>query len=433
MPLFAQSWSISWPMILIMIFMFFISLTDVFIAGRISKDVQASVGLVSQVYFIFVVVATSSNVGTVSVISRLYSSDNRSTYRNAVYSILLTIFIAGIVLSALGVLLSPLIIRVLNVPASIKEISVTLTQIYAAGVVFQYVLLCTNGILRASKMVKRSLFTMSVVCITNILLNFLFVFHTPVYYNGIALSTAVSLFIGAIINFIFVKRIIKGSLSYTFYYVKKIFNIGWPSALLQIGWQLGTTALFLIIAKLPEKSVEVMAALTNGMRIESAIFLPAFAFNMANAVIVGNLLGEGKKQEAFRNGVVTAFMGVIAITVMTVIVVVFAKDVSQILSKDSVVINESVLYIYISMISEPFMAFSVILGGGLNGAGDTRSVMIRIVAGMWVVRIPLAYIMGISLGFGAPGIWWSMNASIITQMVLIARRYFKKEWLSYEV
>jgi len=92
-----------------------------------------------------------------------------------------------------------------------------------------------------------------------------------------------------------------------------------------------------------------------------------------------------------------------------------------------------VLYIYISMISEPFMAFSVVLGGGLNGAGDTRSVMIRIVAGMWIVRIPLAYIMGITLGFGAPGIWWSMNASIITQMILIARRYFKKEWLDYAV
>ncbi|HCW92455.1 MAG TPA: MATE family efflux transporter, partial [Flexistipes sinusarabici] len=41
LPLFSQSWSISWPMILIMVFMFFISLTDVFIAGRISKDVQA--------------------------------------------------------------------------------------------------------------------------------------------------------------------------------------------------------------------------------------------------------------------------------------------------------------------------------------------------------------------------------------------------------
>ncbi|WP_148255773.1 MATE family efflux transporter [Flexistipes sinusarabici] len=420
-------------MILIMVFMFFISLTDVFIAGRISKDVQASVGLVSQVYFIFVVVATSSNVGTVSVISRLYSSDDRETYKNAVYSILLTIFIAGIVLSVLGVLLSPFIIKLLNVPESIKKISIPLTQIYAAGVAFQYVLLCTNGILRASKMVKRSLLTMSVVCVINIFLNFYFVFYTPIYYNGIALSTAVSLFIGAVINFFFVKKILKGALSYTFYYVKRIFNIGWPSALLQLGWQLGTTTLFLIIAKLPEKSVEVMAALTNGMRIESAIFLPAFAFNMANAVIVGNLLGEGKKHEAFKNGIVTAVMGVIAITLMTLIVVIFAKDVSQILSKNSLVIDESVLYIYISMISEPFMAFSVILGGGLNGAGDTRSVMVRIVAGMWLVRIPLAYIMGISLGFGAPGIWWSMNASIITQMILITRRYFKKEWLDYAV
>ncbi len=36
------------------------------------------------------------------------------------------------------------------------------------------------------------------------------------------------------------------------------------------------------------------------------------------------------------------------------------------------VIEESITYIYISMISEPFMAWGMILSGGLNGAGDTR-------------------------------------------------------------
>jgi len=40
--------------------------------------------------------------------------------------------------------------------------------------------------------------------------------------------------------------------------------------------------------------VEILAAFTAGLRIESAIFLPAFAFNMANAVIVGNLLGSAR-------------------------------------------------------------------------------------------------------------------------------------------
>lgn len=431
--LLIQSWTISWPMILIMVFQFFISLTDVFIAGRIGPDVQASVGLVSQVYFIFVVIATASNVGTVSLISRLYGSEDKENYRNAVYSILLTIFISGIFLTVLGVSLSPFIIDILNVPYSIKTISIPLTQIYASAVVFQYILLSTNAILRASRMVKHTMFTMFVVCVSNILLNFYFVFYTPLHYNGIAASTAVSIFIGAAINFAFVRSIIRGGVKYVFYYVKRILNIGWPSALVQVGWQLGSTVLFVIIGSLPERNVEVMAALTNGMRIESAIFLPAFAFNMANAVIVGNLLGEGNREKAFKSGLVTAFMGVVCITVMTILVVIFARDVSQILSKDITVINESVLYIYISMISEPFMAFSVILSGGLNGAGDTRSVMVRVIMGMWLVRLPLAYLLGIALGFGAAGIWWSMNASIIFQMILIARRYFKKEWLNYDV
>ena len=59
-----------------------------------------------------------------------------------------------------------------------------------------------------------------------------------------------------------------------------------------------------------ENRVEILAALTAGLRIESAVYLPAFAFNMANAVIVGNLLGEKKRKKPTASGLVTALIGV---------------------------------------------------------------------------------------------------------------------------
>ncbi len=42
----SRSWQVSWPMTLIMFFEFLISLTDVYFAGRISKEVQAADGFV---------------------------------------------------------------------------------------------------------------------------------------------------------------------------------------------------------------------------------------------------------------------------------------------------------------------------------------------------------------------------------------------------
>jgi MATE family multidrug resistance protein len=210
--------------------------------------------------------------------------------------------------------------------------------------------------------------------------------------------------------------------------VKKMMGIGWPIGLLQVLWQFASMVLFLILSALPEHKVEILAALTTGLRIESMIYLPAFAFNMANAVIVGNLLGEKKPEEAYRSGMVTATIGVGIVTMMVITVILNAQWIVSFLSNNEIVIRESTKYIYISMISEPFMAWGVILGGGLNGAGDTKSVLMRIAFSLWLVRIPLSYLFVIGFGFGAASVWWSMNLSQFAQAFLISKRYFNKGW-----
>jgi Na+-driven multidrug efflux pump len=205
-------------------------------------------------------------------------------------------------------------------------------------------------------------------------------------------------------------------------------GIGWPIGLLQALWQLSSMVLFLILSSLPERKVEILAALTTGLRIESAIYLPAIAFNMANAVIVGNFLGEKKDEDAFRSGMVTASIGVAIIVMMAIAVVLNARWIASFLSTNKIVIHESMKYLYISMISEPFMAWGIILGGGLNGAGDTKSVMLRVALSLWLVRIPLSYVFVTQLGFGPASVWWSMNLSQFVQAFLISKRYFSKKW-----
>ena len=184
---------------------------------------------------------------------------------------------------------------------------------------------------------------------------------------------------------------------------------------------------------MPENRVEILAALTAGLRIESVIYLPAFAFNMANAVIVGNLLGEKEREEAYRSGLMTALIGVSVVAFLALLVVVNARWIAFFLSNNPVVVHETVRYIYISMISEPFMALGIILGGGLSGAGDTRSVMIRVAMSVWFIRLPLAYLFVVVFGFGAASVWWSMNISQVIQCWLLYRRYAKKSWLPAEI
>ena len=273
---------------------------------------------------------------------------------------------------------------------------------------------------------------MSIVCLLNITLNFYFVFFTPLGYRGIALATATAVFLGCLLNMVSLKGLLPKSRTFSMTLVGKITAVGWPIALLQILWQGGSIVLFLIISALPKNNVEILAALTAGLRLESAIYLPAFAFNMANAVIVGNLLGEKKQEEAYRSGLVTALIVVCLVTFLALLVVFNARWIASFLSTNPTVIQESVQYIYIAMISEPFMAWGIILGGGLNGAGDTRGVMIRVALSIWVIRLPLAYLLVFILGMGAASVWWSMNISQFVQCALLYRRYAKKEWLSVE-
>jgi putative MATE family efflux protein len=416
-------------MTLIMLFDFLIGLTDVYIAGKVSKEIQATYGFVIQLYFILIVIANALTVGTVSVVSRLYTSGNRNDLTRAIFSSLMTATGTGIVLAIAGTFFSPELIHFLNIPEELKYLAISFIEIYSVGLLFHYILINCNGVLRSCDRVKDSLKTQALVCVLNIGLNFFLVFHTPLGFRGIAAATAASVFVGSVINLWKVRSSMPGTKKLSLGLTRKMITIGWPIGLLQVLWQASSMVLFLILSALPEHKVEILAALTTGLRIESVIFLPVFGFNMANAVVVGNLLGEDKQDDAFRSGFITAAIGVLIVTFMVIAVILNARWIASLLSNNEIVIGESMKYIYISMISEPFMAWGVILSGGLNGAGDTRSVLLRIALSVWFVRIPLSYIFVVFFGFGAVSVWWSMNISQFVQAIAISIRYFNKEWL----
>jgi putative MATE family efflux protein len=424
-----ESWSMSWPMILIMFFEFMTGLVDVYIAGRVGKEVQAAYGFIIQLYFVFIIVGNALTVGAVSIISRLFTAGNKDDLTEAIFSTLSITLVSGLILGTGGVVLTGHIVALLSIPQALKPLATPLGVIYSAGLLFHYVLIQTNGILRACKMVKTSMKTMVIVCVCNISLAFLLVFNTSLGYKGIAVATAISVCIGSFINVFRVWGLMGGKRQFSRVVTKSIINIGWPSGLAQVMWQAHSMAIFLILSSLPKNNVEILAALSAGLRIESAIFLPAFAFNMANAVVIGNFLGERRTEEAYKGGIITAFLGVPIVILLTMIVILNARWIAPILSNNEIVIAETVRYLYINMLSEPFMAWAIILGGGLMGAGDTRSVMVLMGMSLWLVRVPLCYLFVVILGFGAVSVWWTMNLSQFVMALLISRRYFSKKWL----
>jgi Na+-driven multidrug efflux pump len=176
-----------------------------------------------------------------------------------------------------------------------------------------------------------------------------------------------------------------------------------------------------------------LASLTNGLRIEAIIFLPPFALNMAASVLVGQNLGAKNPDRAAAVGWKIAWAGVMLISAISICIFIWAGYFASFLTKDPAVLAETTRYLRITMFSEPFMALSLILGGGLQGAGDTRGNMWVIIICMWFIRLPLAVLLALILGYGAVGVWVAMITSMTFQGILMARRFHQGRWKTLKV
>jgi MATE family multidrug resistance protein len=287
--LWSNIWQLSWPMLLIMIFNFFVGFADVYVAGFINPEVQAAVGFVSLLYFFVIIVANAISIGTVALVSRaIGGGDFRRALEVARQSLLFGCLVAAI-LTVAGLVLYREIVAAAGFPREIREIAETFLRIFSIALGANYLLLISNSLFRASGDVKNPLLTMFIVSAINIIGDFVLVFGCfpfPVLgYPGIAVATAVSVTLGMGINFILLFRsrwrsIYGGSWRVSPGTIGQIVRLGWPAAMLQIAWNIGTIVLYNILGRLGEASITAMAAIANGLRIEALIFLPAFALNM---------------------------------------------------------------------------------------------------------------------------------------------------------
>jgi len=435
--LWRSIWNLSWPMLLMMVFFFVVGLTDVYVAGLINADIQAAIGFISQLYFLFVIVGNAISIGTVSLFSRAIGSDD---FHRALWIARHSI-ISGTVLalfsSVILFLFSGSVIRFVGLPAHIHAVATVFLRIFACSLLPHYLLIISNAVFRASGEVKKPLVTMGIVSAVNIAGDFGFVFgffpFPRLGYAGIAVATALSATIGVAINAGFLTRrwwrdIYTAPWSFSFRTVKNLTWVSWPSAVLQVAWNAGSIVLYGILARLGDESITALASLTSGLRIEAIIYLPPFAFNMAASVLIGQNLGAGKIRRAEETAWKIGCAAMMFVAGMAVIIFIGAEFFASLVAANSDVIQETARYLRINMIAEPFMALGIVMGGSLQGAGDTRGTMWVIIRAMWLIRLPLAYYLVVVAGLGATGAWVAMTLSMTVQGLLMARRFQQGVW-----
>ena len=441
-PLWRHIWQMSWPMLLIMIFTFLVGFADIYVAGLINPSVQAAVGFISQLYFLLIILANAISIGTVAVISRnIGAGENAEATANAKQSLIFG-FVVAVVLTIVARVFSREIIAVAGFPPEISAIGDTFLRIFAFALGPYYLLIISNAVFRASGEVRKPVLTMFVVSAVTIVGDFCLVFGIPPFprmgFAGIALATAVAATLGMTINLCFFalhrwQILYRRPWTISVMAIRTITQLGWPAVLLQIAWNAGSIVLYNILGRLGAARIVALAALTNGLRIEAIIFLPPMALNMAAAVLVGQNLGAKNPERAEALGWKIAWAGVLMISAISICIFMGARSFAALLSHDPAVLAETTRYLRIILFSEPFMAMSLILGGGLQGAGDTRGTMGVIIISMWLIRLPLAFLLALMLGYGAVGAWAAMVTSMTIQGILMARRFYQGRWKLLQV
>ncbi len=430
-------WRLTWPMLLIMVLNFFVGFTDIYVAGLISRDVQAAIGYVSQLYFLFILLGNAISIGTVALVSRAFGARDFEKASAYVKQSLIFGLMVSLILMIVGLFFHGPIVRIAGFPLKIRTIAETFFVIFSFALGSNYLLIISSGIFRASGEVMKPLITMSVFCIINIVLDFALVFGwgplTALGYKGIGYSTAIAATAGMAVSLLFFftrrwRRLLRGSWGIESRMIIQIIKLGWPAGLLQAAWNAGSIILYHILSRLGSESITALASITNGLRIEAIIFMPAFAMNMTASVLVGQNLGAGNSQRAARLGWKIAFTAMIMLSLLSCAIFIGAEFFASLLARDPAVLKETARYLRVNMFSEPFMALSLVLGGALQGAGDTRGNMWVIIFCMWVIRLPLAFVLAIPLGFGALGVWMAMVVSMMFQGLLMAVRFYRGRW-----
>ena len=436
-------WKLSWPMFVMMIFGFMVGFTDVYVAGLISPNVQAAVGFITQIYFLVIIVANAISIGSLAVISRAIGAGDQARAIDAAKQSLLLGLLISIAFTAVCVIFYRSIISAAGFPQEITAIAENFLQIFAFALGPNYLLIISNTVFRAGADVKKPLVTMFVISVINIALDFLLVFGIPPFprlgYAGIAFSTAISTLLGTVMNLMFLwfsekwRPVYSDFGTVSFGMIKTIFNTGWPAGFLQVAWNLASIFLYNVLARLKEASIIALASIANGLRIEAIIFLPAFALNMAASVIVGQNLGAGDPDRAERIGWKLAGLGIAVTSIMAIVIFIWAESFASTLTSEPQVLAETARYLRFNMVSEPFLALSTVMGGGLQGAGDTRATMWVIIISMWLIRLPLAVYLALYAGLGAPGVWTAMVVSMACQGLMMAWWFHKGRWKRLEL
>ena len=433
-------WGLVWPQMMMLLCGIFISLTDIWTAGRLSADVQAAVGISFQIQVLLLVFGMALGSGGMAAVSQsMGAGKNRRAQRYVGLVLSSGVGIAFLVAAVVWFLRGPILL-LLQTPQEVLPEAEYMVSLMLMGLPFVYVVQVGGTLFRAARQVIAPLLVVMISCVLNVFGDLCFGLGWlgfPAYgMAGIAWSTLLSNALASVLTVLFLRRggLIAGRILPRLRWLRVgapyLFKVAGPACVNGMLWHTGYLVMYGIAAALPD-GASALAGLTAGNRIESLLYMPANAFMVTASVLVGNALGAGDRALAKRTGLALFFLSCFSMSAVAACMWPFISDLAVFFSLENAVQRQIENYLFFNILIVPFTVSGMVMHGVMNGAGATLYALVVNTSCIWLIRLPFGWFLAHHVLHDACGVYMAMCMSMIVQTSAMVWVFFHKDWARF--
>lgn len=399
------------------------NLADTFWVGRyeiingLEGELLSSIILTFPAIGITLALGMGISAACISLISQYIGSNNAEEAKHVSGQALTFAFISSIIIGFLGVIFTSQIVSFLGGSENhlIFVSSTKYLRIMLGGLPSLFLFFTFNAIKQAQGDTLSPMIFSFISVILNVILDPIFMIHLDMGISGAAYATVLSrgiFIIFAIISlFKTSKKHVKldlNDLKLNPKIMNKIISIGVPASLSSATASLGFAVLNGFILSF---GFQTLTAFGIGNRITGLILMPAMGIGNALSAIVGQNLGANNVKRA-KEAVKTSFLlSTIILILGGVVIFTSAEFIVLQFTKIPIIVEQATYYLKLIIATIPLMAGFSILQGTFTGSGHTKLALLISGGRLWLLRIPMIYLLKTYTSLGSNLIWYSMILS----------------------
>lgn len=421
------------PLVLGNLFQLTYNAVDSIIVGRfVGKEALAAVGICNPISTLMILFLNGLCMGASILMGIQYGAKDYKTLHRQISTTMLSGVVFSFFLTLFCVVFAVPILYLLQVDASIMEMTRQYLRIIFLGLMFTFLYNFFSSTLRALGDSASPLYFLIISAVLNIFGDLFFVIVLKAGSNGCAISTVLSEALCCLFCIIYIQkkvpilRLGKKWLVFDSRLLKKTIAYGWASAMQQATVQMGKIAIQALVNTM---GVSVAAAFAVVNRIDDFAITPEQNIAHAMTALMAQNKGAGKNdrmREGFRCGMILEIVYGVAVMV---ICQVFAGELMALFVKDEEVIGHGVIYLHLIAVMYILPAVTNAIQGFFRGIGDLKVTLMSSFTNM-AVRVIAAAPMILLWNFGIEALPYSYLAGWVAMLLvetpLMIRIYRKK-------